>query len=251
MVTFFLQEPAKTVSKSQESFSSLFHNPDYLNSVLSYWILGFFQFGFRLLFSLICKTQESLGGMGLSHEYQVSAVQIISGLFVVLIPPVLTPRLSKKYGLLRSLTYISLAMIPFCLNLGLSHSLPSYVKYGSLSILYGIENSLISIFIFYISICISNTATSSVMATAIGFSQALIGISRFAGNSVVGLLYGWTVSAGLEFSLVDARLTCFVLAFAPLANCWLIAFAIDSRVEHKKEEKGESVMLLDKSVKER
>lgn len=184
--------------------------------------------------------------MGISYEYQVSLIQIISGLFVVFIPPILTPILSKKYGLRNSLTYISLSMIPICLNLSLSHSLPSYVKYGNLSITYGIENSLISIFIFYISICISNTVTSSVMATAIGFSQALIGISRFAGTSLVGLLYGWTVSDGIEFSLVDARLTCFVLTLAPLVNCWLLAFVIGISVEHKKEERDEAALLLEK-----
>jgi hypothetical protein len=179
-------------------------------------------------------------------EYQVSFIQMVSGGIAVVLSPLLTPRLNKRFGLIISTVGLTLTMMPVVVLLGIAPLMSYYFKYAALFVVYGLENSLISIFIFYISICISNTVTSQVLATAVGLSQALVGISRFSGASAFGVVYGWTVGPGLQFGF-NARSTCFFMGIVPVFSAGVLWFGVDRSVERKKEGKSNEIPLVVKN----
>jgi hypothetical protein len=245
-VVFFLKEPNRPIQTKNESAWGLFRNKLYLLTVLCFWMVGFFQSGFLLVYSLISKSPVEVGGIGIQMEYQVSFIQMVSGVLVFILPPLLTPRLNKRFGLIISTVALTLTMMPVVVVLGMAPWMSYYFKYAALFVIYGLESSIISIFISYISICISNTVTSQVLATAIGLSQALLGISRFTATSAFGVVYGWTVGPGLEFGF-NARSTCFFMGIVPVFTAGILWFAVDRSVERKKEVKSNEIPFVVKN----
>lgn len=186
--------------------------------------------------------------MGIEFEYQVSFIQLCAGLVLSFLPAILTEKLSAKYGLLRSLSFLCFSLVPVCISLGLCGFLPEYLNYIGLSTVFMLSNCCVSVAIFYISICISNTVTRNILATANGFSQAIVGISRFISTSLFGLIYGWSVSDGLENFGVNAKFSCFLMSFFPAIDAFIIIFCIDKSVEKKKTEENKlELKLLNKN----
>lgn len=86
--------------------------------------------------------------------------------------------------------------------------------------------------------------TRSILATANGFSQAVVGVSRFLSTSVFGLIYGWSVSDGLDNFAVDAKFSCFFMCVFPIIDTLVIVFCVDKSVEKKKTEENKLEMNL-------
>lgn len=243
-IILYLKEPTKLINEKKVPISSLFSNKMYLATVFIYFLIGFVQFGFRLIFALICKSPISVGGMGIELEYQVSLIQLCAGVFLVFLPPFLTSRLSTKFGLLNSLVCLCFNLSPAFVALGICSLFSGVLKYAGLAFVFILANSSISVAIFYISICISNTVPRNILATANGFSQAIVGISRFLSTSFFGVIYGWSVSEGLDISGIDAKFSCFLLGLIPIFNGLLTHFIIDPSVQNKKIEENTLAMSL-------
>ena len=174
----YLENPKVIKQDSRPSAASLIKNSKYLITVGIYAMLAFYQFGERLLFSLICKSNTKIGGFGLAED-NVSLIQGFGGIFVLILPTLLTPIIEKKLGLVKSIFMLVISLIPFTGFTSYLIILPSYLQYSSLVVFFGLINSLTGIFIYYISICISNSVNSNILGLATGISQAFIGICRF------------------------------------------------------------------------
>ncbi|OMJ79964.1 hypothetical protein SteCoe_19879 [Stentor coeruleus] len=248
LVWYYLPSIKPKVEKSQ-GFRSLFSNKLYISSVSIYAILAFMQYGFRLVFSLISKSAENLGGMGISSESEVSVIQGFAGIFTMILPPLLTPMINMKFGLIRSMIGISIVLVPIYLSVFICRELDGLLKYAALSIFYGINNSCGSISISYASIIISNTVTSDILGAANGLSQAIIGVFRFISSSFYGVIYGWSVTSGLAFPLIDASFSYLILISLSITLLVIIMKTLDSSVEHKKGRSSVEIPLLDSKKK--
>lgn len=226
-----LTKPKTTKS---QSIKVLFSNKAYLNAVMVYGINTSIQFAHLLVFSLICKSAESVGGNGINSEDKVSIIQGFSGLFVIFVPTLLVPVINTKIGLKKSLIYVGIAFVPIFMMVFACRKLIGIWKYISLAVFYGITNSCISISILYVSICISNTVTSDILGTANGLSQAFISVCRFISTSIFGIIYGWSVTSGIDFPFIDASFSYLLLIFLSICNLILIVTTLDSSVERKK-----------------
>ena len=243
---FYLVEDERSIERGDELKFSLLNNRQYLLTVLVFCILAFTQVGFRLVFSLICSSSETIGGMGIKYEYQVSLIQLSGGIIISFLSPILTKELHSKFGLKTSLLYLLLAISTASASLGICALLPEYLKYIGLILVYIIGNTSIIVSTLYISICISNSITEDLLSTANGFSEAIIAVSRFSGNSCIGVLFGWSASVGLRIPGIDVKFACFILSGILVVNLILIKFRVDSSVEKKKQNKELSIELIEK-----
>lgn len=249
IVVLYCLPSTKPKTEKSQGFSSLFNNKLYLSSVSIYGLISISNYGFRLVFSLICKSAENLGGMGIDSEEKVSIIQGFAGIFVLILPPLLTPVISMKIGLVKSLVWIGIIIVPFFFLVYACRELDGMWKYAALAAFYGINNSSFCIFIFYISICISNTVTSDVLGAANGLSQALIGVCRFASASMFGIIYGWSVTSGLSYPLIDASFSCLIMCLLVIFEVILIINTLDLSVEHKKTKTQVESPLLEYNKK--
>ena len=126
IITIIYLKNPKIIKKNSSNVSatSLISNSNYLITVSIYGILAFFQFGLRLSFSLICKSSSNIGGYEITEEV-VSLIQGFAGIFVLILPPLLTPVIDKKLGLIRSIFVLAFLLIPFTLAV-------SYLQFFSL-----------------------------------------------------------------------------------------------------------------------
>lgn len=244
LVWYCLPSTKPKVEKSQ-SYKSLFSNKDYLYTICIFGILALMQFGFRLLFTLICKSDESLGGMGISSEDKVSLIQGFAGIFVLVLPPLLTPVINMKIGLINSIAWICALLGPMYMVVYICRVLSGMWKYAALTIFYGVTNSGIAIFMFYISICVSNTVTSDILGAANGLSQAFVGMNRFISSNTFGIIYGWSVTSGLSYPLIDASFPYLLIVILSIIDLVLILVTLDSSVERKKVKSIAETPLLE------
>ena len=162
----------------------------YKLTVLIFGLLAIVQIANRLVFSLICKTDSKLGGFGIANEGVTSFIQTLAGVYVLIIPWALTTSLNKKYGIIGSLKIVSITIIPLLLFMPILKAIPDYFQNFALGTIYGLINSFVIMFIFYISICVTNTVSSDIMGTANGISQSFVALVRFASYASFGLIYG-------------------------------------------------------------
>lgn len=224
---------------------SLIQNKNYLTTVTIYGLVAMMQFASRLLFSLICKTGTELGGIGIGSERIVSLIQSAAGLFVLVFPPLLTPRIKTKIGLIPSMVLLNLLLIPLCGFVSYLGAFPLYLKYAFLAFFYGATNSIVAIFIFYISICISNAVNPKSIGIANGISQAVIGVLRAISTVSFGGIYGWSVTDGYLISGVNAHIAYFGLIILLLINLVFILFVLEKSVEKKKTNTFSETLMED------
>ena len=222
----------------------------FLTTVLIYSLIGFCQFALRLVFSLDCKSSTEVGGFGIDTERTVSLIQTSSGIFVLIIPSLLTSVIDKKFGLVRSI--LTMSVLFMILNAALSYSvlLQEYLKFIALVTAFGLSNSLAVILMLYLSICLSNTVELSHLGTAIGVAQAIVGVCRFAATISFGFIYGWSVTDGLTSYGTDAHFSYIVIVIILVINILIIKLKLNKTVEKKKEKPELEILLVCKNEKE-
>lgn len=248
MLLIFLEPLNKPKTAKKASISSLKGNKLFIISVGIYGIMAYVQFATRLLFSLTCKTPLYHGGLGINSEESVSLIQGFSGFFVLILPPVLTPILDQKIGLLSSMRIMSILLIPFVVAVPFFGFVSiEIVKYGIIVILFGMSNSIISIFSLYVSICVSNAVTSNNASIANGISQAFVGVSRCVSSVSIGFMFGWSVSGALEIYGIHSRFSYYVVLLIMATNVILLTSCLDSSVEKQKKDQLEIPLIANKS----
>ncbi|OMJ92237.1 hypothetical protein SteCoe_5005 [Stentor coeruleus] len=243
ILVYYCIPQTKSKIIQRQSIKVLFSNKMYLSTVGIYGINASIQFAHILVFSLICKSAENVGGIGIESEDKVSIIQGFAGIFVIFLPTLLVPVINMKIGLIRSLICVETAFIPLFMTIFACRNLFGIWKYASLAVFYGINNSCISIFILYLSICISNTVTSDILGAANGLSQAFISICRFISTSTFGIIYGWSVTSGIAFPFIDASFSYILLIILAICNLTIIITTLDPSVEHKKSIPAEIPLL--------
>ena len=208
---------------------------------------GFIQNGVEFLFSIICNTSVDQGGVGIESEQVVSAIQTCAGLFVIVIPWMFQDSLVKKLGLLRAffilLSVYTLLTTLYPLVFGFDHNL----LYASLSVIYGLILSICLMLFSYFSFCISNSVYSDESAMAHGYSNAVIGFTRFLSNAFYGLFYSFTIRSGRDYILLNGR-TSIYLNGVFLLILFILSLKLLTATYETKKVRPISYPLLEKSA---
>lgn len=245
MVLVFFPE-----SKGQVKVSSgdILKRKEFIIAVGLYTFYGFIHNGVKFLFSLICNTTVSQGGIGIESEQVVSIIQTCAGLFVIVIPCLLQDRLVKNFGLIRAF-FLSLGLYTvfstvYPLVFGFDHNL----VYVLLSVIYGLILSICLMLFSYFSFCISNSVYSDESVIAHGYSNAVIGFTRFLSNAFYGLVYSFTVSKSRDYGFVNAR-TSIYFTGGLLMILFVLSLKLLTATYENKKIRPNSYPLLEKSSK--
>ena len=246
LTCIYLENPKVIKNDSDSpkpSAISLIKNSKYIITVSIYAMLAFYQFAERLLFSLICKSDTKIGGYGVPED-GVSLIQGFGGIFVLILSTLLTPIIEKKLGLVKSIFFLAISLIPFTGFISYLNIFPRYLQYSSLVSFFGLINSLTAIYIYYISICISNSVNSDILGIATGISQGLIGMCRFISTTSIGIIYGWSITNGKAIPGVNIHFSFLFLVFILIIQVILIKFKLHPSLEKKMENKDLKLLLL-------
>ena len=244
IITCIYLENSKVIKQESDSKAAgLIENSNYIIAISIFGMLAFYQFAIRLLFSLICKSNTKIGGFGMPEE-NISLIQGFGGIFVLVLPTLVTPIFEKKFGLVKSIFFLAISLIPFTGFISYLAIFPLYLQYIIFTTLFGLINSLTSVYIYYISICISNSVNSNILGIANGFSQALTGMCRFISTTSIGLIYGWSVTNGKTIPGVDIHFSFLLLEFILIGQAILIKFKLHPSLEKKMENTDLELLLV-------
>ncbi|OMJ80101.1 hypothetical protein SteCoe_19749 [Stentor coeruleus] len=217
---------------------------NYIIIVVVYSVFAFAHMGSRLVFSLFCKTGIDKGGLGLASEKILSLIQGLSGIIIILCPPILMPILKKKFGLIRSMTYLCIGSIISISLLMLAKGINLYYQICILAVSYGLFNSTSLMFFSYISIGLSNCVSQNVLGAAFGFSNIIVGNSRFGANAVIGIVFSWSIEDGIKFSLIDASFSIVIISVMFILTVLGIVCLLNSSIEKRKIEEDDKYSEL-------
>lgn len=234
LILLYIPKP-KPQKKVQVSIINLKDNKLYIYSLVVYGFIAIPYLSSRLVFSLFSKSLESLGGFGIKSESTVSFIQGLSGIYMLILPPLLTPIISNKIGLVNSLLVLSISAIPVSICIPYLRIFDAPFRYIAIVSLYGLSNSIMSMSVLYISICISNTVTSEVLGAANGLSQSFMAICRFLSAIMSGFIYGWSVSSGFSLPGINASFCYYIICGFLLIQAFFIFVFLDKSIEKKKK----------------
>lgn len=195
---------------------------NYIIVVIVYSLFAFAHMGSRLIFSLFCKTGIEKGGLGLGSEKTLSLIQGLSGIIIILC-----------IG-----SIFSISLLVFAKGLNINYQI------CILAISYGLFNSTSLIFFSYISIGLSNSVSRNVLGAAFGFSNIIVGHSRFGANAVIGIVFSWSIEDGISLSFIDASFSIVVVALLFILTIFGVVCLLNSSIEKRSSEENDKYSEL-------
>lgn len=242
--------PAKSKKvKIQIPAKALLHNKNYIFAVIVFSIHACAQFAFRSIMPLWIKSDKESGGLGWESEQETGLMNSLSGLFVAIIPIFLTPRLSAKLGLYKSLYVVEMFLIPFMVLPVLSVYFKGNWVWVVLIFTNGLNVCLSTIFISLISITISNSVEFSITGLAVGISQTFAETARTMSAFGAPALFGKISSLDLKFPF-NSRILFFLITCLLFSNCLIIYNRLNSSVETRIQDTDDNngVEITEKSA---
>lgn len=109
----------------------------------------------------------------------------------------------------------------------------------------------LTVFLWYFfhiyQICLSNSVSQNVLGAAFGFSNIVVGHSRFGANAIIGIVFSWSVEDVISLSLIDASFSIVAVALLFILTIFGVICILSTSIEKRRsEEDGNYSELLNK-----
>ena len=200
----------------------LWRNRKYRHITAVFFLHAWIQFSYRTLVSLWVKSDKSLGGIGWDEERNPGIMCCLSGFIVASIPLILNKRLSKSFGVGRSIIIVEGLLIPLLILMSFNNNFQGLSLWIALIFTHGFILCCITISTSFISIGISNALGDSSAGTAFGISQGIVSLARSFSAAGSAELFRRNVKNYFPF---DSHLVFFIDSFlCIIVICYILTF---------------------------
>jgi hypothetical protein len=133
---------------------------------------------------------ENQGGVGWKEEKNAGTMNFLSGFIVALLPFWLTPRLSKNFGVFRSLFLLEFILGIFMVLPLLSKIFSGLSFLLVLSLTNGLNVCFSIVFISFVSIAISNSVRPDCSGVGVAAAQTVVAVLRTLAASTSSAAFG-------------------------------------------------------------
>ena len=232
----------KSSNNSRIQASSLACNKMYLLTITIFGMVGFVQFGFRIIMALWIKLPEDQSGLGWATEENVGYVNAMAGIVLIFFPLYFTPYLNTTYGVKKTCIMVVAAMFPIVILVPEFRHLHGVGLWFCLSVSIGFFISFTTVFTSTISIAITNSVSQDLVGRAMGISQSYVALFRALANACAGWLLGVVLDWDFPFP-ADVHLVFYIAAILLLMAVVMMNFGMGAEIEKRKVEKDYNITI--------